>query len=254
MSAQQPKSVEKCYIVADKVCKSFGAHQVLKDVSTSFNTGEVTVIIGASGSGKSTLLRAINRLEPHDSGSITIAGVPVTDNESTLQKQRCEVGMVFQQFNLFGNMTVMDNITLAPRRIRGLSREQANAKAMQLLTRVGLKDHANKYPWQLSGGQQQRVAIARALAMEPKVMLFDEPTSALDPEMVQEVLDVMRELAKGGMTMIIVTHEMGFAREVADRVMFFDQGRIAAEAPPAEFFDNPANDRIRAFIGRMTKH
>ena len=253
-ASNQQQQQQKCYIVADKVCKSFGTHQVLKDVSTSFNTGEVTVIIGASGSGKSTLLRAINRLEPHDSGSITIAGVPVTDNENTLQKQRCEVGMVFQQFNLFGNMTVLDNITLAPRRIRGLTREQANAKAMQLLTRVGLKDHANKYPWQLSGGQQQRVAIARALAMEPKVMLFDEPTSALDPEMVQEVLDVMRELAKAGMTMIIVTHEMGFAREVADRVMFFDQGRIAAEAPPAEFFGNPANDRIRAFIGRMTKH
>ena len=247
-------SPEKCYIVADKVCKSFGTHQVLKEVSTSFNTGEVTVIIGASGSGKSTLLRAINRLEPHDSGTITVAGVPVTDNEATLQKQRCEVGMVFQQFNLFGNMTVLDNITLAPRRIRGFTREQANAKAMTLLTRVGLQEHAHKYPWQLSGGQQQRVAIARALAMEPQVMLFDEPTSALDPEMVQEVLDVMRELARNGMTMIIVTHEMGFAREVADRVMFFDQGRIAHEAPPAEFFGNPANERIRAFIGRMTQH
>ncbi|QNP47127.1 amino acid ABC transporter ATP-binding protein [Diaphorobacter aerolatus] len=248
------KTPEQCYIVADRVCKSFGTHQVLKEVSTSFNTGEVTVIIGASGSGKSTLLRAINRLEPHDSGTITIGGVPVTDNEATLQKQRCEVGMVFQQFNLFGNMTVLDNVSLAPRRIRGLSREQANARAMLLLTRVGLQDHAHKYPWQLSGGQQQRVAIARALAMEPKVMLFDEPTSALDPEMVQEVLDVMRELANGGMTMIIVTHEMGFAREVADRVMFFDQGRIAAEAPPAEFFGNPANERIRAFIGRMSSH
>ena len=247
-------SPEKCYIVADKVCKSFGTHQVLKEVSTSFNTGEVTVIIGASGSGKSTLLRAINRLEPHDSGTITVAGGPVTDNEATLQKQRCEVGMVFQQFNLFGNMTVLDNITLAPRRIRGFTREQANAKAMTLLTRVGLQEHAHKYPWQLSGGQLQRVAIARALAMEPKVMLFDEPTSALDPEMVQEVLDVMRELARNGMTMIIVTHEMGFAREVADRVMFFDQGRIAHEAPPAEFFGNPANERIRAFIGRMTQH
>ena len=242
------------FIVADRVCKSFGTHQVLKEVSTSFNTGEVTVIIGASGSGKSTLLRAINRLDPHDSGTITVAGVPVTDNEATLQKQRCEVGMVFQQFNLFGNMTVLDNITLAPRRIRGFTREQANAKAMTLLTRVGLQEHAHKYPWQLSGGQQQRVAIARALAMEPKVMLFDEPTSALDPEMVQEVLDVMRELARNGMTMIIVTHEMGFAREVADRVMFFDQGRIAHEAPPAEFFGNPANERIRAFIGRMTQH
>src|SRR3989344_538664 len=180
----------KAYIVAERVCKSFGAHQVLKDVSTVFHTGEVTVIIGASGSGKSTLLRAINRLEPHDSGRITIDGVDVCDDLATLQRQRCEVGMVFQQFNLFGHMSVLDNVTLAPR--------------------VGMQDHAHKYPWQLSGGQQQRVAIARALAMQPKVMLFDEPTSALDPEMVKEVLDVMRGLARGGMTMIVVTHEMGF--------------------------------------------
>ncbi|WP_370680651.1 amino acid ABC transporter ATP-binding protein [Comamonas sp. GB3 AK4-5] len=240
------------YIVTQDVRKSFGNHEVLKGVSTVFRTGEVTVIIGASGSGKSTLLRAINRLEPHDSGTITIGGVPVTDNEAALLWQRSEVGMVFQQFNLFGHMTVLDNITLAPRRIRKLGRTQANEKAMQLLLRVGMQDHAHKYPWQLSGGQQQRVAIARALAMQPKVMLFDEPTSALDPEMVQEVLDVMRELAKAGMTMVVVTHEMGFARDVADRVMFFDQGCIAHDAPPAEFFANPANDRIRAFIGRMS--
>ncbi|MBT9511882.1 MAG: amino acid ABC transporter ATP-binding protein [Acidovorax sp.] len=240
------------FIVVDRVCKSFGAHQVLKDVSTTFNTGEVTVIIGASGSGKSTLLRAINRLEPHDSGTITIGGEPVTDDQHLLQKQRSEVGMVFQQFNLFGHMSVLDNVTLAPRRIRHTPRAQANEQAMALLTRVGMQDHAHKYPWQLSGGQQQRVAIARALAMQPQVMLFDEPTSALDPEMVQEVLDVMRELARGGMTMIVVTHEMGFAREVSDRVMFFDQGRIAHDAPPAEFFNNPGNDRIRAFIGRMS--
>ncbi|CAB5718791.1 Arginine transport ATP-binding protein ArtM [Delftia tsuruhatensis] len=239
------------YIVADKVTKSFGSHQVLKGVSTQFCTGEVTVIIGASGSGKSTLLRAINRLEPHDGGRITIDGVEVTDHEATLQKQRCEVGMVFQQFNLFGHMTVLDNVTLAPRRIHRTPRAQANAKAMALLERVGMQAHAHKYPWQLSGGQQQRVAIARALAMEPQVMLFDEPTSALDPEMVQEVLDVMRELARAGMTMIVVTHEMGFAREVADRVMFFDQGCIAHEAPPAEFFGKPASERIAAFIGRM---
>ena len=239
------------YIVCDQVTKSFGSHQVLKGVSTAFSKGEVTVIIGASGSGKSTLLRALNRLEPHDGGSITIDGVPVTDHEATLQKQRCEVGMVFQQFNLFGHMTVLDNITLAPRRIRSISRTAANAKAMQLLERVGMEAHAHKYPWQLSGGQQQRVAIARALAMEPQVMLFDEPTSALDPEMVQEVLEVMRELAKSGMTMIVVTHEMGFAREVADRVMFFDQGCISHEAPPAEFFAHPANERIAAFIGRV---
>ena len=249
MSATQTGSP---YIVAQDVRKSFGAHEVLKGVSTVFRTGEVTVIIGASGSGKSTLLRAINRLEPHDSGSITIGGTEVTDDEATLLKQRSEVGMVFQQFNLFGHMSVLDNVTLAPRRIHKLARPQANDKAMQLLKRVGMEAHAHKYPWQLSGGQQQRVAIARALAMEPKVMLFDEPTSALDPEMVQEVLDVMRQLAKAGMTMIVVTHEMGFAREVADRVMFFDQGCIAHDAPPAEFFGNPANDRIRAFIGRMS--
>ena len=239
------------FIVADRVCKSFGAHQVLKDVSTTFNTGEVTVIIGASGSGKSTLLRAINRLEPHDSGTITIGGEPVGDDPHVLQKQRSEVGMVFQQFNLFGHMSVLDNVTLAPRRIRRTPRAQANEQALALLSRVGMQDHAHKYPWQLSGGQQQRVAIARALAMQPQVMLFDEPTSALDPEMVQEVLDVMRELARGGMTMIVVTHEMGFAREVADRVMFFDQGCIAHDAPPAEFFAHPANERIRAFIGRV---
>ena len=245
MSAVSP------YIVADRVCKSFGAHQVLRDVSTHFNTGEVTVIIGASGSGKSTLLRAINRLEPHDSGTITIDGVAVTDDPNTLQRQRSEVGMVFQQFNLFGHLSVLDNITLAPRRIRRTARAQANEQAMVLLRRVGLQEHAHKYPWQLSGGQQQRVAIARALAMAPQVMLFDEPTSALDPEMVQEVLDVMRELARGGMTMIVVTHEMGFAREVADRVLFFDQGCIAHDAPPADFFNDPGNDRIRAFIGRM---
>ncbi|AVO49168.1 peptide ABC transporter ATP-binding protein [Melaminivora suipulveris] len=240
------------YIVCKDVRKAFGEHEVLKGVSTQFHTGQVTTIIGASGSGKSTLLRAINRLEPHDSGSITIGGVEVTDDQRTLQRQRCEVGMVFQQFNLFGHLTVLDNLTLAPRRIQRLPRSQANDKAMQLLKRVGMQDHAHKYPWQLSGGQQQRVAIARALAMAPKVMLFDEPTSALDPEMVQEVLDVMRELARGGMTMIVVTHEMGFAREVADRVMFFDQGCIAHDAPPAEFFAHPASERIRSFLRRMS--
>ena len=240
------------YIVCKDVRKAFGSHEVLKGVSTVFRTGEVTVIIGASGAGKSTLLRAINRLEPHDSGSITIDGVEVTDDPRTLQLQRSEVGMVFQQFTLFGHMTVLDNVTLAPRRIRHMPRGEANERAMALLRRVGMQDHAHKYPWQLSGGQQQRVAIARALAMAPKVMLFDEPTSALDPEMVQEVLDVMRELARGGMTMIVVTHEMGFAREVADRVMFFDQGCIAHDAPPAEFFSHPANARIRSFIGRMS--
>ena len=241
------------YIVIDRVCKSFGAHPVLREVSTQFCTGEVSVIIGASGSGKSTLLRAINRLEPHDSGSITIGGVPVGPNEATLQRQRIDVGMVFQQFNLFGHMTVLENLTLAPRRIHRTPRAQAQEQAMALLRRVGLQEHGAKYPWQLSGGQQQRVAIARALAMQPKVMLFDEPTSALDPEMVQEVLDVMRELAHAGMAMVVVTHEMGFAREVADRVLFFDAGRITHEAAPAEFFGQPASERIRAFIGRLDR-
>ncbi|MCW5222337.1 amino acid ABC transporter ATP-binding protein [Verminephrobacter aporrectodeae] len=240
------------FIVTERVCKAFGTQQVLRDVSTVFNTGEVSVIIGASGSGKSTLLRAINRLEPHDSGCIRIDGVEVSDDPATLQRQRSEVGMVFQQFNLFGHMSVLDNLTLAPRRIRRTPRAQANEQAMTLLRRVGMHAHVHKYPWQLSGGQQQRVAIARALAMQPRVMLFDEPTSALDPEMVQEVLDVMRELARGGMTMVVVTHEMGFAREVADRVLFFDQGGIAHDAAPAEFFEYPASERIRAFIGRMS--
>ena len=247
-SNAQPKP----YIVAERVCKSFGTHQVLKDVSTVFHTGEVTVIIGASGSGKSTLLRAINRLEPHDSGRITIDGVDVCDDLATLQRQRCEVGMVFQQFNLFPHMTVLENLCLAQKVVRKRGKQEREAKALALLEKVGIAQKANEFPSRLSGGQQQRVAIARALAMEPKVMLFDEPTSALDPEMVKEVLDVMRSLARGGMTMIVVTHEMGFAREVADRVMFFDQGRIAHDAPPKEFFSNPANDRIRAFLGQVS--
>ena len=242
------------YIVADRVCKSFGAHQVLRDVSTHFNTGEVTVIIGASGSGKSTLLRAINRLEPHDSGTITIDGVPVTDDPNTLQRQRSEVGMVFQQFNLFGHLSVLDNITLAPRRIRRTARAQANEQAMVLLRRVGLQEHAHKYPWQLSGGQQQRVAIARALAMAPQVMLFDEPTSALDPEMVQEVLDVMRELARGGMTMIVVTHEMRFARSVAHRAVFMADGRIAEQGPPDRLFGAPRDERLQKFLRHLEPH
>ena len=239
------------YIVAENVCKTFGTNQVLKEVSTHFNTGEVTVIIGASGSGKSTLLRAINRLEPHDSGTIRIGGVPVTDDPRTLQQQRCEVGMVFQQFNLFGHMSALDNVALAPRRLRHLSRAQANEQAMTLLRRVGMQDHAHKYPWQLSGGQQQRVAIARALAMAPKVMLFDEPTSALDPEMVQEVLDVMRELARGGMTMIVVTHEVGFAREVADQVVFMDDGVVVERGTASQVISNPQQARTRDFFGKV---
>lgn len=248
-SEQVPAGEEQPFIVVDRVCKAFGSHQVLRDVSTTFSAGEVAVIIGASGSGKSTLLRAVNRLEPHDSGTITVDGITVSNDTKSLQQLRSEVGMVFQQFNLFGHKNVLDNITLAPRRVRKVSKTRAREQAMQLLQRVGMQEHAHKYPWQLSGGQKQRVAIARALAMKPKMMLFDEPTSALDPETVKEVLDVMRGLADDGMAMIVVTHEMGFAREVADRVLFFDQGSIAHEAPPAEFFDRPATERIAAFLG-----
>ena len=238
-------------ITVEHVYKRFGAHPVLQDISTHFNLGEVAVIIGASGSGKSTLLRLLNRLESHDDGRIMVDGILVNDDAQSLDKLRTEVGMVFQQFNLFPHLTVLDNVALAPRRVRGLSRPEAQARARQLLERVGLQDHLHKHPFQLSGGQQQRVAIARSLAMQPKVMLFDEPTSALDPEMVKEVLDVMKQLAKSGMTMLVVTHEMGFAREVADRVLFIDQGRVAADAPPEQFFAAQGNQRIRAFLGQI---
>jgi polar amino acid transport system ATP-binding protein len=239
-------------ITVQGVNKHFGPHHVLKDVSTHFNAGEVAVILGASGSGKSTLLRMLNRLETHDSGQIVVDGIEVSDNEKALGQLRCEVGMVFQQFNLFPHLTVLENVALAPRRVRGLSREAAEARGKELIERVGLSAHMHKHPFQLSGGQQQRVAIARSLAMQPRVMLFDEPTSALDPEMVKEVLDVMKGLARSGMTMLVVTHEMGFAREVADRVLFIDQGRVAADAPPAEFFGpQQANERVRAFLGQI---
>ncbi|GAB7531464.1 amino acid ABC transporter ATP-binding protein [Pseudomonas sp. 3A(2025)] len=235
--------------------KYFGTHHVLQNVCTEFRAGEVTVIVGASGSGKSTLLRTLNRLERHDKGQIIIDGTEIDDNNKRLDRLRQDVGMVFQQFNLFSHLSVLDNITLAPRRMRGMRRPEANERAMELLRRVGLQDHAHKHPYSLSGGQQQRVAIARALAMQPRVMLFDEPTSALDPEMVKEVLDVMRELASSGMTMIVVTHEMGFAREVADRVMFFDQGRIAFDASPEAFFQRDhENPRINSFLSRVLNH
>ena len=239
-------------IEVSHVSKCFGEHQVLTDVTADFNAGEVAVIVGASGSGKSTFLRMLNRLERHDAGRIVIDGIEVDDDRQRLEALRKEVGMVFQQFNLFSHLSVLDNLTLAPRRIRGLSRQEANERAMALLTRVGLEAHAHKFPHALSGGQQQRVAIARALAMQPRVMLFDEPTSALDPEMVKEVLDVMRQLADSGMTMLVVTHEMGFAREGADRVLFFDDGRIAFEAPPADFFGGRHdNARVKAFLSRV---
>jgi len=241
-------------ITVDKVNKHFGAAHVLRDVCTHFEAGKVTVILGASGSGKSTLLRMLNRLEKHDSGRIVVDGIEVDDNVKHLDSLRAEVGMVFQQFNLFPHLTVLENVTLAPRRVRKTDKAKADVRAMELLDRVGLKAHALKHRFQLSGGQQQRVAIARALAMEPRVILFDEPTSALDPEMVKEVLDVMKGLAATGMTMIVVTHEMGFARDVSDRVLFLDKGCIAADAPPQEFFGAQSNERIRAFLGQIAQH
>jgi len=243
------------------VNKFYGSLHVLRDVDLSVEKGEVMVVIGPSGSGKSTLIRCVNGLEVYQQGSITVDGYqmpPEEDRkiggEKELAAIRKGVGMVFQQFNLFPHKTVLENITLAPMRVRRKSRSEAEANALRLLDRVGLKAHANKYPGQLSGGQQQRVAIARALAMEPHIMLFDEPTSALDPEMVGEVLDVMRELASEGMTMMIVTHEMGFAREVADRVVYIDQGAILEIGKPAQIFDEPQHERTKAFLSRVLKH
>jgi polar amino acid transport system ATP-binding protein len=240
----------RALITVDRVCKRFGAVSVLNELSTHFHKGEVTCILGASGSGKSTLLRMLNRLERHDSGRIVVDGIEVCDQIKELDALRSEVGMVFQQFNLFAHLTVLENITLAPRRVRKMPVEAANTLAFELLDRVGLKSHADKYPFALSGGQQQRVAIARSLAMRPKVMLFDEPTSALDPEMVKEVLDVMKQLASTGMTMIVVTHEMKFAREVGCRILFLDQGKVAADSTPDVFFESQTHERVRAFLGQ----
>jgi polar amino acid transport system ATP-binding protein len=238
-------------IETEGVSKRFGEVTVVKEVSTRFYEGEVAVIIGASGSGKSTFLRMLNRLEKHDAGRIVVDGIELNDSVRNLDAIRREVGMVFQQFNLFPHLTALENVSLAPRRVRGVSKARAEKAARELLARVGLKDHAHKHPFQLSGGQQQRVAIARSLAMSPKVMLFDEPTSALDPEMINEVLDVMKDLARSGMTMVVVTHEMRFAREVGDRILFFDHGSLLQEAPPDAFFDAQRNDRIRAFLGQI---
>ena len=228
MSAIHPTpAVATPCIVAEKVCKSFGTHQVLRDVSTHFNSGEVTVIIGASGSGKSTLLRAINRLEPHDSGTITIDGVPVTDDVHTLQQQRCEVGMVFQQFNLFGHLSVLDNITLAPRRIRRTPRAQANEQAMVLLRRVGMEAHAHKHPWQLSGGQQQRVAIARAIVTQPAVLLADEPTGSLDFATGETIMQLMFDLNREqGTTLVLVTHDRAIAQR-CERLISIEAGQVS---------------------------
>lgn len=242
---------EKPLIVVRDVHKHFGSFQALNGVSADFYEGQVTAIIGPSGSGKSTFLRTLNRLEAHDKGSIHIGGIELNDDLKNLDAIRREVGMVFQSFNLFSHLTVLRNITLAPMRVHKMSKEQAEANALALLERVGLKDQAHKYPVQLSGGQQQRVAIARALAMDPKVLLFDEPTSALDPEMVNEVLAVMRELAHTGITMLVVTHEMGFAREVADRLVFFDHGIILEDTTPESFFTNPQHERAVTFLAQV---
>ncbi|MGB7980310.1 MAG: amino acid ABC transporter ATP-binding protein [Candidatus Nanopelagicales bacterium] len=237
-----------------QVNKHFGELHVLRDITMSVQAGEVVVIIGPSGSGKSTLCRAINRLETIDSGTISLAGQPLPAEGRALAKLRSDVGMVFQSFNLFAHKTILDNITLGPIKVRGVKPAIAREEAMKLLERVGVADQAEKLPAQLSGGQQQRVAIARALAMNPIVMLFDEPTSALDPEMINEVLDVMVALAREGMTMLVVTHEMGFARKAADRVIFMSEGSIVEEATPEQFFTDPRTDRAKDFLSKVLSH
>ncbi|MDL9980201.1 amino acid ABC transporter ATP-binding protein [Microbacterium sp. ASV49] len=236
------------------VDKHFGDLHVLRDIDLDVAAREVVVVVGPSGSGKSTLCRSINRLETIDAGEIRVDGELLPEEGAALARLRAEVGMVFQSFNLFAHRTILDNVSLAPLKVRGAKKADARREAMQLLDRVGIADKANSHPAQLSGGQQQRAAIARALAMHPKVMLFDEPTSALDPEMVGEVLDVMTSLAKEGMTMIVVTHEMGFARRAADRVVFMDRGQIVEQAPPAEFFDSPRSERAQTFLASVLAH
>ena len=241
-------------IQMQRVNKWFGEFHVLRDVDLSVARGEKVVVCGPSGSGKSTLIRLVNRLETHQSGRIVVDGIELTDDLRSVDAIRGEVGMVFQSFNLFPHLTVLENLTLAPVWVRHMPRKEAEELARSLLERVRIPEQADKYPGQLSGGQQQRVAIARALAMRPKVMLFDEPTSALDPEMIKEVLDVMVELAGEGMTMVVVTHEMGFAKTVADRVVFMDQGEIVEAAPPAEFFAAPKTDRAKLFLSQILGH
>ncbi|MFF4406425.1 amino acid ABC transporter ATP-binding protein [Streptomyces sp. NPDC001262] len=241
-------------VVLSKVNKHFGALHVLQDIDLTIARGEVVVVIGPSGSGKSTLCRTINRLETTDSGSITVDGRPLPQEGKELARLRADVGMVFQSFNLFAHKTVLENVTLGQTKVRRKDRREAEAAARSLLERVGVGGQADKYPAQLSGGQQQRVAIARALAMDPKVMLFDEPTSALDPEMINEVLEVMQQLARDGMTMVVVTHEMGFARSAAHRVVFMADGRIVEEARPDQFFSNPRSDRAKDFLSKILHH
>jgi glutamate transport system ATP-binding protein len=241
-------------VVIDKVNKRFGDLHALKDIDLTVDDGEVVVLIGPSGSGKSTLCRTINRLEPIDSGTITIDGKPLPEEGRALARLRADVGMVFQSFNLFAHKTIIQNVTLGPVKVRKLSKGEARERGMKLLERVGIAEKAERYPAELSGGQQQRAAIARALAMGPKLMLFDEPTSALDPEMIKEVLDVMIELAHDGTTMVVVSHEMGFARQAARRVAFMDGGRIVELAPPDQFFDRPESERAKNFLSKILAH
>ena len=236
------------------VNKWFGDFHVLRDINLVVGRGEKVVVCGPSGSGKSTMIRCINRLEEHQEGTVTVDGIELIDDARRIQAVRRRVGMVFQQFNLFPHLSAMDNLTIGPVYVHGIAQDKAEAQAMELLERVRIADQARKYPGQLSGGQQQRVAIARALMLQPKIMLFDEPTSALDPEMITEVLDVMIELAKAGMTMVVVTHEMGFARQVADLMIFMDDGEIVEASPPDEFFESPKNDRTKTFLSQILHH
>ena len=245
---------EQPIVICRDVHKWFGNFEALKGISMEVSLTEVVVIFGPSGSGKSTFIRTINRLEEHQEGDIIVDGIELGHDVRDIEKIRMETGMVFQQFNLFPHLSVMQNITLAPMRVRKWSKEKSEEIAMQLLERVGIPEQALKYPAQLSGGQQQRVAMARALAMQPKIMLFDEPTSALDPEMIKEVLDVMVELAESGMTMLVVTHEMGFARGVADRMFFFDEGLVVESGPPEQIFNDPQEDRTKLFLSQILTH
>ncbi|MGE9807097.1 MULTISPECIES: amino acid ABC transporter ATP-binding protein [unclassified Janibacter] len=253
-SAATPEVAHEPLVVLTDVNKHYGQLHVLKDINLTIGKGEVVVVIGPSGSGKSTLCRTINRLETFESGSITIDGKPLPEEGKELARLRADVGMVFQSFNLFAHKTILDNVTLGPIKVRKQSKAKAEERAKELLKRVGIEAQADKYPAQLSGGQQQRVAIARSLAMDPKVMLFDEPTSALDPEMINEVLDVMTTLARTGMTMVVVTHEMGFARRAADRVVFMADGQIVESNTPEAFFTNPQSDRAKDFLGKILSH
>ncbi|SDE40110.1 amino acid ABC transporter ATP-binding protein [Auraticoccus monumenti] len=253
-SLGRPPVPDDPLVVLSGVNKHFGPLHVLRDIDLTIHRGEVVIVIGPSGSGKSTLCRTINRLETYETGTITIDGEPLPEEGKALARLRADVGMVFQSFNLFAHKTILENVTLGPTKVRRVGAAEARTRAMELLERVGVAHQAEKYPAQLSGGQQQRVAIARALAMDPKVILFDEPTSALDPEMINEVLDVMTDLARDGMTMVVVTHEMGFARKAANRVVFMADGQVVETGTPTEFFTNPRSERAKDFLGKILTH